>query len=72
MGSLDERNKSAKSGGNPGSTPVDDIQVGSRTAENIEPDSTTGRTAALERTKIPKTKNRNSGGGRFRQKGHRR
>ena len=73
MSSLDERNKSAKSGGNPGLTPVDDIHSGSRTAEDIEPDGTTGRTPALERTKIPKSKNRNSsgGGGRFREKARR-
>lgn len=71
MSSLDERNKSAKSGGNPGLTPVDDIHSGSRTAEDIEPDGTTGRTPALERTEIPKSKNRNSGGGGFREKARR-
>ena len=62
MATLDERDRTSKSGGNPGLTPVDDIQSGSRTAEDIEPDSTTGRTRALENVKIPKTKNRSSSG----------
>jgi len=60
MSLLDERNRPQKSGGNPGLTPVDDIQSGNRTAENIEPDSTTGRTPALENVKIPKNKSGNS------------
>lgn len=60
MASFDERNKLTKGGGNPGLTPVDDIHSGSRTAEDIEPDSTTGRTPALERTRIPKSKDRTS------------
>ena len=62
MATLDERNRSPKSGGNPGLTPVDDIQGGGRTAEDVEPDSTTGRTPALERVKIPKTKDRGASG----------
>lgn len=39
MARLDERDRTSKSGGNPGLTPVDDIQSGSRTAEDVEPDS---------------------------------
>jgi hypothetical protein len=62
MATLDERDRTSKSGGNPGLTPVDDIQSGSRIAEDVEPDSTTGRTRALENVKIPKTKNRSASG----------
>lgn len=60
MASLNERNRPIKGGGNPGLTPVDDIQSGSRAAEDIEPDSATGRTPALENVKIPKTKSGDS------------
>jgi hypothetical protein len=64
MSSLNERNRPQKSGGNPGLTQVDDIQSGSRIAEDIEPDSTTDRTLALENVKIPKNKSGNTSNNR--------